>query len=909
MKNKFIFFFITKFFLLYALFFTSVNAQDVFNFDITEIEILDNGNTFIGKKRGTASSENNVYITADNFKYDKILNILYADGKVVINDRDNGSIIYTEEITYLKNEEVIFSKTRSKATDTVSIIEGNEFEYNKKLNELNIVGNVIYKDTLNDYTILTEEITYFRNKEILRTKGYTEAKLNTNYSFKSKDVTLLRNEMELSSNQKSSIIDNKDTTFYRTERFRYYINDKILKGQNVQIITNYSQPKSDTAFFKNGIFDFNKKIFNAKNTKIYFHNELFDKERISANDLTEEEKIKAEKFKGQNNPRIYGVSSNGNENKTIINKGVFTSCKMNDSCPPWSMKAKTLTHDKIKKNIIYDHAIINLFDIPVFYFPKFFHPDPTVERRSGFLQPRLNNSNIVGTSFNLPYFYAISEDRDYTFKPTIFDDRIYMFQNEYRQQNKNSKFIADFAYTKGYKSKDSDNRNSMSHLFSKLNIDLDYENFINSKLDIFLEKVSMDTYLKIFQDVLITDKSLQEDIKDTNTLTSGFKLALDHEEYNLTTGMTAYESLNISKNSDRFQYVFPYYSFSKDLISDLRGTLAFSSSGNNRLSNTNNLKTIISNNLNYSSNNIYSGNGYVHNYGIFFKNLNSVGKNDLKYKSSVQSEILNIYEINTKFPLIKEIDNSINYLTPKLSFRINPSDMKNHSTSGGLITTDNAFSINRLGLSDSFESGKSLTLGLDYRKENKDDIDKYLELKFATILRDTPEYKIPRINSAQGKMSNLFGSVENQLSKNLTFDYDFQVDNDLSTFEYNSFSTELTVNNFVTEFRFSEANGEVGDSNFLQNKTTINFDKNNSLIFQTRRNRKISLTEYYDFVYEYQNDCLTAALKYRKTYYSDRDLVPKEDFFITLTLFPLTTLDQKIDKKLYRDDNNDLIWK
>ena len=127
---------------------------------------------------------------------------------------------------------------------------------------------------------------------------------------------------------------------------------------------------------------------------------------------------------------------------------------------------------------------------------------------------------------------------------------------------------------------------------------------------------------------------------------------------------------------------------------------------------------------------------------------------------------------------------------------------------------------------------------MDYRKENKDDIDQYLEVKFATILRDTPEYKIPTSSSAQGKMSNLFGSIENQLSKNLTFDYDFQIDNDFSTFEYNSFSTELTVNNFVTEFRFSEANGEVGDSNYLQNKTTINFDKNNSLIFQTRRNRK-----------------------------------------------------------------------
>ena len=170
---------------------------------------------------------------------------------------------------------------------------------------------------------------------------------------------------------------------------------------------------------------------------------------------------------------------------------------------------------------------------------------------------------------------------------------------------------------------------------------------------------------------------------------------------------------------------------------------------------------------------MYSMNGFVNNYGVFFRNLNSVGKNDSEYKSSVQSEILNIYEVNTALPLIKEIGDKLSYLTPRASFRINPSDMKDHSGGGGLITTDNVFSINRLGLSDSYESGKSLTLGIDYRKENQSDIDKFLEIKFATVLRDTPEYKIPRSSSAQGKMSNLFGSVENTLSDNLSFDYNF----------------------------------------------------------------------------------------------------------------------------------------
>ena len=51
------------------------------------------------------------------------------------------------------------------------------------------------------------------------------------------------------------------------------------------------------------------------------------------------------------------------------------------------MKADQITHDRLNQNIKYENAVLNLYDFPVFYFPKFFHPDPTVKRRSGLLQP------------------------------------------------------------------------------------------------------------------------------------------------------------------------------------------------------------------------------------------------------------------------------------------------------------------------------------------------------------------------------------------------------------------------------------------------------------------------------------------------------------------------------------------
>ena len=57
---------------------------------------------------------------------------------------------------------------------------------------------------------------------------------------------------------------------------------------------------------------------------------------------------------------------------TEINKGIFTSCKPRDDCPPWSMQSETVVHDKKKKIIEYKNAWLKLYDRPVFYFPKFF---------------------------------------------------------------------------------------------------------------------------------------------------------------------------------------------------------------------------------------------------------------------------------------------------------------------------------------------------------------------------------------------------------------------------------------------------------------------------------------------------------------------------------------------------------
>ena len=60
----------------------------------------------------------------------------------------------------------------------------------------------------------------------------------------------------------------------------------------------------------------------------------------------------------------------------------------------------------------------------------------------------------------------------------------------------------------------------------------------------------------------------------------------------------------------------------------------------------------------------------------------------------------------------------------------------------------------------------------------------------------------------------------------------------------------------------------------------------NSFSFATRENKTKGLTEYYNFMYQYKNDCLAASIEYNKDYYNDRELKPSESIFLKLTIIP-----------------------
>ena len=819
MKNNILFF---LFILIFdCLIIINANSNEPFKFNVTEIEIIDNGNTIKGIKGGVVTTDSGLKIEANTFVYDKILNILNAHGSVKITD------------------------------------------------------------VVNDYQIFSEKITYIKKQEKIFTNGKTKAILESQYTFTSKNILFLKNEMILSSSEKSSL-DDGELNLYKFDEFEYSINEEILKAKKIGIISNYKKTKNEKNFyyFDDGFINIKNKDFIASKTKINIKKDTFDN--------------------SENDPRVYGSSSKKKGHITTINKGIFTSCALNDTCPPWSISSNKILHDSQKRQIIYENALLKIYDIPVLYFPKFFHPDPSVKRQSGLLQPQLNSSTILGSSVRLPYFHVIADDKDLTLTPGIFDKDIYMLQNEYRQENKKSSFIKDLGFVNGYKSSNTGNKKKdIGHLFAKFNLDLELDSFEKSDLTLSLEQVTNDTYLKIFDSNL---SNIDPDImpKNKNQMISSLDLNLDHEEYSFDTNFTAYETLN-GEDSDRYQYVLPYYSFSKNLKSKNLLNLNFNSNGNNSYQNTNNIKTVINNNFDFKSIDFITDKGFRNNIGIYFKNVNTVAKQDNRYKSSPQVGLMNIINLETSLPLINQDENYLNSIIPKISYRFNPTDMKNHSTTDRQIKTNNIFSINRLSVSDTYEAGQSLTLGMNYKKESLKDINRFFEFSLATVLRDVQQDAIPVTSTLGEKQSNLFGTTTYNISKLFNLNYDFALDNDLQTFEHNSIGTSFDFGVLFTSFNFVETGGKMGDTNFIENSTKLKFNEDNSLSFNTRRNRKISLTEYYDLVYEYKNDCLIAGVKYKKKYYQDRDLLPTEDILFSITLFPLSTYETKVDENFYEN--------
>jgi len=756
----------------------------------------------------------------------------------------------TSQIEVFENGNIIKATNGVASSNTQNFqIKANNFQYQKKLSTLVASGDAVATSRDNDIQIRANEIKYNEISKILKATGNVRiTNLNEDFVLKSDEVLYILKLAKIESNTPSQIIDILGNTI-KTKNFIYLLNDNLIKLNSINIKDKENNiTKIDMAYL-----DLNQNKLSGKDISIDLNNKSFQKD---------------------NEPRIKGNTILVTDSNTIIGKGVFTNCKKNDDCPPWQISAKEINHDKVNKIINYKNAWLKIYDQPVFYFPKFFHPDPTVKRQSGFLMPSFNQSTSLGSSFNIPYYKAVSFNKDATIIPRLYSDNKLLLQTEYRQLNKASNHLLDFSILT------QKNSSSKSHFFSKNNFKLGLNNFEESNLNLKIEQTSDDTYLKTYK----VDSPI---INDLSSLTSSLGISGYREDLSFNVDFKIYEDLS-KKNSDRYEYIYPNYDVVKrfDESQKLNGSFLMNFSGQQKNYATNIYERLSINDLIFNSNAKISDFGFKSDFNLLFKNVNSDSKKSTTYHEKRQHKLKSIAQYNVTYPLQKEMENNFKHIIkPTLAIKLSPSNTKDMKDNDRRIDVNNIFSLNRISSNDSVEGGSSLTYGAKFSRLN-DVNKKILGFEIANVLRTKENKNLPVQNSLGDKTSDIIGNIEYFPNEHLKFDYDFAIDNNLKDNNYELIASEFKVNNFVTKFEYLNENNTKEEASYLTNKTAYTFNNSTNLSFATRKNKKTDLTEYYNLIYQYRNDCLIAGIEYNKNFYSDKDLKPEENIFFKLTIIP-----------------------
>ena len=783
MKNKFFAFFIV------FIFFSHESLANQFIFETKEIKIVESGNIIYAKDGTAKSFDGLLKIIAQDFEYNKDLNILKAINGIAFIEKNSLEIEF---------DEAIFDQTKLTAS---------------------VTGNVKIIEKKNNLIIKTENINYDQNLNIIK------------------------------SSSESTIRDKNDNVL-KTKSFEYNKNRNILKIKESKLK------------------DFNQNIYHIDLAYIdTVSNKLFGK------DLSMD--LNNKSFNQDNEPRLKGKSIIKNELSTEITKGVFTTCKKRDGCPPWQLSAEKIEHNKKKQTINYKNALLKVYDIPVMYFPRFFHPDPTVDRKSGFLIPTIKNSPNSDNFLSVPYFSVLSLNKDITFTPRFYADDKLLMQSEYRQVNKNSSHLSDFSI---FAKK---NSNSKSHFFYKYNKNLDYLGFEESILNLQVQQTSNDTYLKA--------NKIENEISDDNdVLQSSLGLNFYSEDLAIDTEFMVYEDLS-KKNNDRYEYILPRLSLIKNIENRtaLNGNFYLKSDNLIRNYDTNIFETVNINDLIFNSNPKITDKGLYNNYDLIFKNVNSDTQNSNDFKKDTNHYLSGLLQLNTSLPLVKESNKYKKIIKPKASLKISPNNnTKNISKNVNRLDVNNIYNLNRLSSNNTLEGGLSLAYGNEFIISEKENLNEIFSLKLANNVRLNKNEDLPKNNQMGSKTSNFLSELSYSPNQFFKTRYITSTKNNFYDINYENLSAEFKLNNFVTSFDYLNEKDTVEKNSYLINTTKYSFNKFNNISFSTRENKKADLTEYYKLMYQYKNDCLSASIEYNKDYYSDRDIQPEESLFFKLTIIP-----------------------
>ena len=731
------------------------------------------------------------------------------------------------------------------------LLKSNTAEYDKLKNIINLLNNVLFLDQKNSLEIKSDEIIYERNNETFFSKGNTKIIIENKYTLKSKNIFFDRNSQTIYGSEKAIIEDFEGNLYKLNDKFKFNNINKILKTKKGAVIDK----NKNKYIYENLVVDLAKKRIAGKEVKVEFEKSYFGIVK--------------------NNPVLKGKGVYSDEEQLQLYKAVFSTCNIeNKKCRGWEIKSNEFKHDKKKRIFEYKDTWLKIFDLKLFYFPYFNHPDPTVKRKSGFLTPTYTNSTNFGTSINLPYYKVINKEKDITFNPRFYADKSFLLQNEYRQALANSKILSDFSFLVG-------DAGTKGYLFYNQNGNINEK----TKFELNLQKVQGDNFLKNHN--LEKTSNL---IEDENLLLSNFDLNWSFTDSKLSSSFKIYEDLSRNYH-DRYQYIFPDFNFSKDvnIPDEYNGKFLFNTYGFNKNYDTNVNESVITNDFLFKSNE-HVNYGISSKYDILLKNTNTHSNNSSNFEDNSNYNLYGTFKIDNSYPLINKTENFTNYLNPILSFRYSPNNNSNLSNKDIILDYNRVFDLNRIGSNYEVEGGESVSLGLEYKRNKNISGKNIVDFKIANVFKIDENLKLPKKSRLDQKRSDIFGNLSLNLIDNVDLGYKFSYDNNLKYSNLEAIDLALSNNFFKSNFSYFTEDFEIDNKETFRNNTIFKVNDENNINFNLTRDLQEDYTQNYSLNYEYLTDCISINLGFNKSFYSDGNLEPNQSISLLIKIIPFTEI-------------------
>ncbi len=584
-------------------------------------------------------------------------------------------------------------------------------------------------------------------------------------------------------------------------------------------------------------------------------------------------------FKGNNvktrlfdGSRIVSKNVSKKDSLILLNDAEYTPCKENNylikNCPAWKLKAKKIYQDSETKTIHYDHARLYMFNIPFIYLPYFSHPDPSVNKRSGFLVPKIETDNNLGEKFSIPYFFNISGNKDVTFTPNFQSKANNFYSINYRELNNFGRFNID-----GSIDDNDDNGGTKSHIFINAEIDNPY-----GDLDIAIKSSNNDTYLR------------KNKINQLTVHESGINFSRSNKDNYLNIITSSYKHLTI-QNTNQWEHIYPKIQYNFDNIT--LGTYEGRFSLKNNFSYQKNLNksytSLASSQINWFNRNIEK------EFGLLFDNeatLRIVSiSND--YKDKKDTENFRFFpQISSKisFPTFRASSNSNETLTPIIMPIIAP---YNNYTDHKNITNSNLFSTNRASSITESESGPRVNYGVEWFKANKNIFDIKVtagqSLKFNKEKSDTND-----------ELSDFYITSNITFNENQYFNNSLIIDKDNHDIKTNNVNLLLGINKFTLGIDYDYNSGKYFTAS-EQIRVGSEFEFANNFKFKLNGAKNIDTNNNIGYQYGllYENDCIGIDLNYYRDLAKDRDVAQSYGYSFTIVLKPFGSTKQYGNYKVF----------